>query len=133
MILPAHLILLRSHIIFSNYQGKGDLSQVKIVGKELAIRNSQTPRFDFHFQIDFTKAENEDAELFIEIWDYDKSGDDDIISRVELDSQDIRERACTTIATRKQVCHCLCLSSQKVTMTSLIFLEKNSPQRVASD
>lgn len=74
---------------------------IRIEGKELAVRNSQTPRFDFHFQIDFKKA-NEDGELILELWDWDKVGDDDILSQVTLSSLEIRRRCCSTIPSKKQ-------------------------------
>jgi hypothetical protein len=81
---------------------KGGERRYKIVGKDHCVRNSQMPRFDTHFQIDFRKASNEHAELILEVWDWDKHGDDDLISRVVLESLDIRERACTTISNRRQ-------------------------------
>lgn len=82
-------------------RGRGAEVSIHIDGKELAVRNSQTPRFDFHFQIDFRKADP-DAELEIQLWDWDKVGDDDHVSQVVLSSHDVRQRCCTTIANKKQ-------------------------------
>jgi len=36
---------------FKKNKGKGAIVPVKIVGKELAVRNSRMPRYDFHFQV----------------------------------------------------------------------------------
>lgn len=71
-------------------------------GKDLCVRNSQTPRFDLHVRLDFSKQTNPDAELWLEIWDYDAMGQDDQISCLSFDAMDVRERCCTTIASRKQ-------------------------------
>mmetsp|Transcript_30560 Transcript_30560/g.39387 ORF Transcript_30560/g.39387 Transcript_30560/m.39387 type:complete len:496 (+) Transcript_30560:59-1546(+) len=82
-------------------RGRGAEVPIHIDGKDLAVRNSQTPRFDFHFQVDFRKADP-DAELVIELWDWDKVGEDDLVSQVVLSSLDVRQRCCTTIQNRKQ-------------------------------
>ena len=87
---------------FTMNRKQGGLKHYTIKGKDHCVLNSQMPRYDLHLQIDFRKSENEDAELLLEVWDWDKRGDDDLISRVVLDSLDIRERCCTTIANRKQ-------------------------------
>jgi len=45
--------------------------------------------------------EYEDAELALEVWDWDRTGDDDLVSLCRFDSLEIRERACSTISSRK--------------------------------
>jgi len=53
-------------------------------------------------QIDFRKPHDEDATLQIQIWDWDSSGDDDFISLVTFNAEDIKKRCCTTDLTQKQ-------------------------------
>ena len=54
------------------------------------------------YQIDFRKDHTEDAQLTIEIWDWDNTGDDDFISRVVFTAEEIKRRCCTTVLTQKQ-------------------------------
>ena len=83
-------------------RGKGMEVSVPIKGADLCVRNSQMPRWDFNFQIDFRKVSNPDCELRLEVYDWDRHGDDDFISMVVLSGDDIKERCCSTISTRKQ-------------------------------
>jgi hypothetical protein len=76
--------------------------QVEGRGKDLCMRNTQMPRFDMHFRIDFSKQTNPDAELWIEVWDYDRLGDDDLISVFRMGADEVKERCCSTLPTKKQ-------------------------------
>ena len=51
-------------------RGKGAevVIQIEGRGKELCVRNSQMPRYDLHFRIDFSKQTNPDAVLEIQVW-----------------------------------------------------------------
>ena len=71
-------------------------------GKDVAVLDSQMPRWDLHVRIDFSKQTNDDAVLQLEVWDWDKVGGDDLISLVYLDAMDVRERCCSTKPTKKQ-------------------------------
>ena len=67
------------------------------VGRTEVPKGSQRPRFDFHVRLDFGAFVNReppppDALLTFEVWDWDRIGDDVLVSVLTLESIDVRRR-----------------------------------------